>query len=698
MELKSTQIGQRLARHPYNRVRLLNAGIEVSGDKHQYLIPFNQLINVQCKRGIVWGELEFELPEGKVVRLHGTEWQQTQHFYHYLLKKWQVWSLDMSDVSADVLAAQVNQIDKIRQLNRWIKIADLSLLQQQIQETFQSLPLPLQRVKQFENCCDNYQICLDWLNEGERKLKLINQQWVERMLEQYGEFFQSIENLSFNHSQCRAVVNGEKSILVLGSAGSGKTSVLVARAGWLLLRQQARPEQILLLSCERQSADEINKRIQLRLETKEIKAQTFHELALNIIRQAGNHVTKISELETNAQKRRDFLIREWQKQCNEKKAQAKGWREWLEEELDWQLPHGEYWHDKQVQTCLSSRLEHWLGLIRMHGGSQKEMIEQALPGHAGLFQKRIRLMAPLLKAWKSALKTEGTMDFSGLIYQAINVLGKGRFISPWKHILLDDFQNISPLSVRLLAALRVQNKQSNIFAVADDWQGIYQINDTNPTFYFAEGVFGKSISDESISDEVTECILDTTYRFNDHIGEIANGFIRQYPHQVSHSCSKLTTHNLRKGNKKSVVILPEEQLEALLNKMSGYVTNEETILLLARYHHLKPDLMKKSSTRWPNLNIKFMTIHESQGQQVDYVIVLGLRQGRDGFPASEKGSVLEQVLLPQPEKFSDAEESYLLYVALTRAKKQVWLMQESKNPSVFIHQLSQLGVPIQRKP
>ncbi|QTL41244.1 DNA helicase IV [Xenorhabdus budapestensis] len=698
MELKSTQIGQRLARHPYNRVRLLNAGIEVSGDKHQYLIPFNQLINVQCKRGIVWGELEFELPEGKVVRLHGTEWQQTQHFYHYLLKKWQVWSLDMSDVSADVLAAQVNQIDEIRQLNRWIKIADLSLLQQQIQETFQSLPLPLQRVKQFENCCDNYQICLDWLNEGERKLKLINQQWVERMLEQYGEFFQSIENLSFNHSQCRAVVNGEKSILVLGSAGSGKTSVLVARAGWLLLRQQARPEQILLLSCERQSADEINKRIQLRLETKEIKAQTFHELALNIIRQAGNHVTKISELETNAQKRRDFLIREWQKQCNEKKAQAKGWREWLEEELDWQLPYGEYWHDKQVQTCLSSRLEHWLGLIRMHGGSQKEMIEQALPEHAGLFQKRIRLMAPLLKAWKSALKTEGTMDFSGLIYQAINVLGKGRFISPWKHILLDDFQNISPLSVRLLAALRVQNKQSNIFAVADDWQGIYQINDTNPTFYFAEEVFGKSISDESISDEVTECILDTTYRFNDHIGEIANGFIRQYPHQVSHSCSKLTTHNLRKGNKKSVVILPEEQLEALLNKMSGYVTNEETILLLARYHHLKPDLMKKSSTRWPNLNIKFMTIHESQGQQADYVIVLGLRQGRDGFPVSEKGSVLEQVLLPQPEKFSDAEESYLLYVALTRAKKQVWLMQESKNPSVFIHQLSQLGVPIQRKP
>ncbi|MDE9463759.1 ATP-binding domain-containing protein, partial [Xenorhabdus bovienii] len=46
----------------------------------------------------------------------------------------------------------------------------------------------------------------------------------------------------------------------------------------------------------------------------------------------------------------------------------------------------------------------------------------------------------------------------------------------------------------------------------------------------------------------------------------------------------------------------------------------------------------------------------------------------------------------------DAEERRLLYVALTRAKKQVWLMQEPKNPSVFIYQLTQFGVPILRKP
>ena len=89
-------MGQHLAQHPYNRVRLLNAGVEVSGDRHEYLIPFNQLVAIHCKRGIVWGELEFELPEEKVVRLHGTDWQETQRFYQHLQQSWQAWSEEMA--------------------------------------------------------------------------------------------------------------------------------------------------------------------------------------------------------------------------------------------------------------------------------------------------------------------------------------------------------------------------------------------------------------------------------------------------------------------------------------------------------------------------------------------------------------------------------------------------------------------------
>lgn len=76
------------------------------------------------------------------------------------------------------------------------------------------------------------------------------------------------------------------------------------------------------------------------------------------------------------------------------------------------------------------------------------MIANAPEDIRDLFSKRIKLMAPLLKAWKSALKEENAVDFSGLIHQAIVILQKGRFISPWKHILVDEFQDISPSAQR----------------------------------------------------------------------------------------------------------------------------------------------------------------------------------------------------------------------------------------------------------
>ncbi|WP_302788854.1 3'-5' exonuclease, partial [Escherichia coli] len=80
--------------------------------------------------------------------------------------------------------------------------------------------------------------------------------------------------------------------------------------------------------------------------------------------------------------------------------------------------------------------------------------------------------------------------------------------------------------------------------------------------------------------------------------------------------------------------------------------------------------LAKAATRWPKLDLEFMTIHASKGQQAEYVIIAGLHDGRDGFPAVARESVLEEVLLPQPEDFPDAEERRLLYVALTRAKHQ----------------------------
>ena len=683
MELKATSLGKRLAQHPYDRVVLLNAGVKVSGERHEYLIPFNQLLAIHCKRGLVWGELEFVLPDDKVVRLHGTEWAETQRFHHHLNALWQQWSQDMSVIAAQVL----QQLDDIAQSNAqhaWLTRQQTAGLQQKIRQALSALPLSVTRLDEFDNCRDAWRQCQAWLNDKDKSRLAHNQAWTDAMLTQYADFFSTVESSPLNPAQARAVVNGEQSLLVLAGAGSGKTSVLVARAGWLLTTGEAVADQILLLAFGRKAAQEMDERIQERLHTRDITARTFHALALHIIQQGSKKVPSISKLENDAQARQALFIKTWRQQCSEKKAQAKGWRQWLEEELGWEVPEGSFWQDDQLARRLGSRLDRWVSLMRMHGGTQAEMIESAPEAIRDLFSKRVKLMAPLLKAWKTALKEENAVDFSGLIHQAIIILEKGRFVSPWKHILVDEFQDISPQRAALLSALRAQNKHTSLFAVGDDWQAIYRFSGAQLSLttafhhYFGEG---------DRSD------LDTTYRFNSRIGEIANRFIQQNPHQLAKPLN-----SLRPGDKKAVTLLADDQLEPVLDKLSGYAKPDERILVLARYHHLKPAALEKAATRWPKLQLEFMTIHASKGQQADYVIVVGLKEGSDGFPAPARESVMEEALLPVPEDFPDAEERRLLYVAITRARHRVWLLFNKEEPSVFVDILKSIDVPVARKP
>ncbi|HHA2299150.1 TPA: DNA helicase IV [Enterobacter asburiae] len=684
MELKATSLGKRLAQHPYDRVVLLNAGVKVSGERHEYLIPFNQLLAIHCKRGLVWGELEFVLPDDKVVRLHGTEWAETQRFHHHLNALWQQWSQDMSVIAAQVLQQVLDDIAQSNAQHAWLTRQQTAGLQQKIRQALSALPLSVTRLDEFDNCRDAWRQCQAWLNDKDKSRLAHNQAWTDAMLTQYADFFRTVESSPLNPAQARAVVNGEQSLLVLAGAGSGKTSVLVARAGWLLTTGEAVADQILLLAFGRKAAQEMDERIQERLHTRDITARTFHALALHIIQQGSKKVPSISKLENDAQARQALFIKTWRQQCSEKKAQAKGWRQWLEEELGWEVPEGSFWQDDKLARRLGSRLDRWVSLMRMHGGTQAEMIESAPEAIRDLFSKRVKLMAPLLKAWKTALKEENAVDFSGLIHQAIIILEKGRFVSPWKHILVDEFQDISPQRAALLSALRAQNKHTSLFAVGDDWQAIYRFSGAQLSLttafhhYFGEG---------DRSD------LDTTYRFNSRIGEIANRFIQQNPHQLAKPLN-----SLRPGDKKAVTLLADDQLEPLLDKLSGYAKPDERILVLARYHHLKPAALEKAATRWPKLQLEFMTIHASKGQQADYVIVVGLKEGSDGFPAPARESVMEEALLPVPEDFPDAEERRLLYVAITRARHRVWLLFNKEEPSVFVDILKSIDVPVARKP
>lgn len=222
MELKATTLGKRLAQHPYDRAVILNAGIKVSGDRHEYLIPFNQLLAIHCKRGLVWGELEFVLPDEKVVRLHGTEWGETQRFYHHLDAHWRRWSGEMSEIASGVLRQQLDLIATRTGENKWLTREQTSGMQQQIRQALSALPLPVNRLEEFDNCREAWRKCQAWLKDIEGARLQHNQAYTEAMLTEYADFFRQVESSPLNPAQARAVVNGEHSLLVLAGAGSGK--------------------------------------------------------------------------------------------------------------------------------------------------------------------------------------------------------------------------------------------------------------------------------------------------------------------------------------------------------------------------------------------------------------------------------------------------------------------------------------------
>ena len=96
--------------------------------------------------------------------------------------------------------------------------------------------------------------------------------------------------------------------------------------------------------------------------------------------------------------------------------------------------------------------------------------EQMKPG------KRARafldVFAPVFEEYQKRLG--GRIDFEDMILRAAHYAETGRYKSPFRHILVDEFQDISQSRARLVKALKAQHTDVRVFAVGDDWQSIFR--------------------------------------------------------------------------------------------------------------------------------------------------------------------------------------------------------------------------------
>lgn len=116
----------------------------------------------------------------------------------------------------------------------------------------------------------------------------LNEAHLERELVECKDFFDKIEKSPLTVEQAKSVVCFDNRVLVVASAGSGKTSTMVAKAGYALHRNVVPPERILLLAFNKEAAKELQQRVHERLSplgftSEGIVARTFHKFGLDVI-------------------------------------------------------------------------------------------------------------------------------------------------------------------------------------------------------------------------------------------------------------------------------------------------------------------------------------------------------------------------------------------------------------------------------
>jgi hypothetical protein len=246
-----------------------------------------------------------------------------------------------------------------------------------------------------------------------------------------------------------------------------------------------------------------------------------------------------------------------------------------------------------------------------------------------------------------------------------------------KHLLVDEFQDISPLVVGMIKGLHgellrrqgVEQGRPTLLVVGDDWQSIYGWRGSAPRFFieFAESFSGAAPKPIRLTDN---------WRSTQKIVECAANVLK--PVSAKHKVEKLC-----RAISKDVSALPipvylvEEELQdenvgKVVRALAELRTGDEELLIVGRTKKVlgpAEDALPKG--RSDKINV--MSVHKSKGLEADYVLILG----DCAYPYSSpiKNALYERAGFTQSFDDSQRDEACrLAYVALTRAKKLcIWM-------------------------
>lgn len=346
--------------------------------------------------------------------------------------------------------------------------------------------------------------------------------------------------------------------------------------------------------------------------------------------------------------------------------------------------------DDRPLELLASQVSTAIGLIKGTGKPPGDAFpEMRDRGSRRAVDRMLRILAPVYDAYQARLASEDEIDFEDMLNLAAGYVRDGEFRSPYRWIVVDEYQDISRSRYGLLRALR-DSSDARLFCVGDDWQSIYRFSGSDVGYILDfERYWGASAI----------CRIETTYRFSGDILKESNDFMNHSPNQLR--------KNLRSNLERNgiVEVIDCDNRSACARMMSNRIAaipSDESIAILGRFRHdivslegagfsWKPDIGRQTYTvtdrNNPGRRIAFMTIHGSKGMQFDHVFILNNVKGPYGFPDKRREPPMISLLLSDSGTKTD-EERRLFYVAMTRAKRAAYVMTLRGLESEFVRELS----------
>jgi len=251
--------------------------------------------------------------------------------------------------------------------------------------------------------------------------------------------FKLLEEL--NSQQKKAVTYKNKPLLILAGAGSGKTKALTYRAAYLILKKDAQPEEILLVTFTNKAAEEMKRRMKGLVNHHSLPfAGTFHSFCARILRKEGKYLDISPSYLIYDKTDQRALVKEVMKKLDLSPQRFK---------------------PEAVLAAIADAKNELIG--------PQEYLSYA----RGYFQETV---ARTYLLYQNSLAKYQALDFSDLIFKTVALFRQNspileKYQNLFRHILVDEYHDTNHAQYELTKLLAKKRRQ--LAVVADCSQSIY---------------------------------------------------------------------------------------------------------------------------------------------------------------------------------------------------------------------------------